>query len=146
MNPSKTITPTVIIDTREQLPYTFPPHWPVITQALKTGDYTILGYTDQLSIERKSLSDLLGCIFTDRFERECERLKEIPFSLLAIEASLDQILKPKHYQGNPDAVIGKLQSLETKYKIRVKYLHSREYSQKYVTGVIHKFLRYQLGA
>jgi len=49
----------VVIDTREQLPYEFEDS---ITRTLQTGDYSIFGYEDQVTVERKTKADAYGTI------------------------------------------------------------------------------------
>ena len=51
----------IIIDTREQTPWSFPPEIPVEIGTLKTGDYALAG-DDAFAIERKSKDDFLGTI------------------------------------------------------------------------------------
>jgi DNA excision repair protein ERCC-4 len=87
----KTLKPediTAVIDTREQTPW---PLTPLRTQrgSLTTGDYSVLGLSDQIAIERKSLSDLLGCIGNDRerFERELKRLLAYPCRAIIVETT-----------------------------------------------------------
>ena len=58
-------SPMVIIrDTREQNGYTFGflPQDQVKVATLPTGDYSIEGLEDQVTIERKSLADAFGTI------------------------------------------------------------------------------------
>ena len=70
-----------IIDTREQAPLDLSP---LRSEAgtLATGDYSVKGLVNVVAIERKSLTDLLGCIGQDRerFDREVIRLLAIPFA------------------------------------------------------------------
>ena len=82
---------TVLIDSREQSPFCFqnirgrseqkyrPLIVPVKITGLLTGDYSIEGLEDSISIERKSLQDAYGTILGDRerFERELSRLQAI---------------------------------------------------------------------
>jgi DNA excision repair protein ERCC-4 len=110
-------------------------------KALPSGDYSILGHETTFTVERKSLTDLLGCIFTDRFERELDRLRLYRFAFLAIEANLRDIRNPQFYKGNPAAVIGKLRAIELRYGVRVKYLGDREESQEYVKGLLNHYAR-----
>ncbi len=42
---------TIVIDSREQRPYQFPG---AVVKTLPTGDYSIVGLTDRVAIERKS--------------------------------------------------------------------------------------------
>jgi ERCC4-type nuclease len=69
---------TVLVDTREQLPFTFadlrsdardgrrPLVVPTRIETLTTGDYSLDGSTDKIAIERKSCSDLLHSLGHDR--------------------------------------------------------------------------------
>lgn len=92
----------VVIDTREQTPWQFkslqgldkqkkgPPSPLVIksqSKALKTGDYSIVGYEDQFTLERKSLEDALGTFTSgrERFERELERMASMKFAAVVLE-------------------------------------------------------------
>jgi len=79
---------TAIIDTREQLPLDLSPLQSV-TGTLTTGDYSVKGLEAVIAVERKSLSDLLGCIgqHRERFEREIQRLLAYPTRAIVVEAT-----------------------------------------------------------
>jgi len=85
---------TAIIDTREQTPLDLSP---IKSEraALATGDYSIKGLEDYISIERKSLSDLVGCIGNDRsrFERELMRLKAYETRAVVVEANWSDLVE-----------------------------------------------------
>jgi len=83
---------TAIVDTREQLPLDLSP-LQTTTATLATGDYSIVGLEHVITIERKSLPDLLGCIGGDRkrFEREVQRLLAYPTRALVIESTWPEI-------------------------------------------------------
>ena len=97
----------VVIDTREQLPWTFGGLWsdssarggrrPIVVDqrvaTLQQGDYSLVGHESQVAIERKSLADLFGTLGQgrERFERELARLAELDRAAIVIEASLGQI-------------------------------------------------------
>ena len=103
------ITPTVIVDTREQFPWSFS-SLPSEPGTLSTGDYSVRGLEHLIAVERKSLDDLLACIGIrrDRFRRELQRLKSYRFRALIIEASHADLeagqwrsqLKPSHVLGS----------------------------------------------
>ena len=78
---------TAIIDTREQLPLDLTP-LRVVRGTLTTGDYSVVGMENIVSLERKSLDDLLGCIGSDRerFDREVQRLLAYPVRALLVES------------------------------------------------------------
>lgn len=97
---------TVIVDTREQAPWSFQnlradssqKYRPLVVfterKGLESGDYTIKGYEDQFSIERKSLADAFSTFTVDRerFERELERLNKMRFAVIIVEAGFDTII------------------------------------------------------
>jgi ERCC4-type nuclease len=56
---------TVIVDRREQLPWSFP-HFRTAAGTLDAGDYSILGLEGIVAVERKSLNDLIGCCGHER--------------------------------------------------------------------------------
>ncbi len=110
----------VVIDTREQLPFTFlglradadEQNRPLLVSsvrlALPAGDYSVRGLETQVAIERKSLADLYGTIGQgrDRFEAELHRLETCQFAAVAIEASWPEIVAgpPAHSQLPPKTV------------------------------------------
>ena len=83
---------TAIIDTREQTPLCLDPLC-VKTDTLQTGDYSIRGLQHHVAVERKSISDLMGCVGRDRerFEKELDRLRAYPARMLVVEATWEQI-------------------------------------------------------
>ncbi len=89
----------IVIDSREQLPFDFHcqelNHGKVLTErkTLKTGDYSIQGLEDKITIERKSLSDLFSSVGSGRkrFEREMERMSKFDYAALVVESSLADI-------------------------------------------------------
>lgn len=78
---------TGIQDTREQNPLDLSP-LRIEVATLDTGDYSVKGLEHVVSIERKSLADLLGCIggSRERFDREVQRLLAYPVRALVVEA------------------------------------------------------------
>lgn len=68
-----------ITDSREQCPLDLSPLRSE-RGTLDTGDYCLASCPDVVRIERKSLSDLVGCVGSDRerFEREVSRLLAFP--------------------------------------------------------------------
>jgi DNA excision repair protein ERCC-4 len=89
LDPSQVVC---IIDSREQTPLDLSP-LTTITATLPTGDYSIRGLEHVVSIERKSLDDLVGCVGRDRerFDREVQRLLAYPVRILVVESSWDAI-------------------------------------------------------
>ena len=103
---------TIVIDTREQLPYDFGPGVPTITRGLPTGDYSVQGWLPFIAIERKSWGDFYKCLTNipekngkpavrnrERFERCLERLSKVRFSAVVVEADHRNLWKPFIYTG-----------------------------------------------
>lgn len=84
----------VLVDSREKekYRYTFPESnysSGSIVMTLPTGDYTLVGFEDQLCIERKrSVQELSTNLHEDRFYRELERMQTYKWSYLLLEFSL----------------------------------------------------------
>ena len=89
-------TMTIIIDTREQAPYSWPAA-STIHRALPAGDYSVAGLESRVAIERKSLIDAYGTFGSGRarFERELAKLSQLEFAAVIIEASMmDALMHP----------------------------------------------------
>jgi DNA excision repair protein ERCC-4 len=92
---------------------------------LVTGDYSIAGLESLFAVERKSISDLVGCCVgqgRERFERELHRLRGFRFRRLLIIGSEAQILKGEYHSNiNPRAVLGTLHAFEVRYDLPVVF-------------------------
>ncbi len=129
-HPPIPVNMTVVIDTREQLPYMFS-GCRIINKKLDAGDYSIYGWEDKISVERKSAIDFYNCLINrkdgsrnrDRFERELERLKNYEFKALVIEESEQDILCPEIFNSgiSKNSIYGSIVSFEIKYGINVYY-------------------------
>jgi ERCC4-type nuclease len=83
---------TIIIDTREQQPWSFE-HYATANKKLDTGDYSIEGLEEVLAIERKkSVSEFANNITESRFKDVITRLSNIKHSFLLLEFELDDVL------------------------------------------------------
>ena len=115
------ISPTIIVDSREQVPLVFPT-LPSVAGSLPTGDYSAVGFESVIAIERKSLSDLLGCCGSsrDRFKAELQRLRAYRFRALVIESSVADIARGDcRSQLHPSHVFGALASWSARYTLPV---------------------------
>lgn len=80
--------PTILIDTREQSPLKFTrfSNWIAETKRKKltVGDYSIEGMESILTVERKSLSDLITTLMQNRtrFFKLCEKLAQYRWRVL----------------------------------------------------------------
>jgi len=138
---------TVAVDTREQLPFSFQgiridrKKAFVLTQkrTLPTGDYSIVGFENRICVERKSLEDLFQTLGNgrERFVRELERMQDMEYSAVVVEASLAQVKDPSkenplwHSQMNPDSVLGTIIAFAGQFhKTRWKFAGNRKDAEK----------------
>lgn len=103
--------PFVIIeDTRENTPLT---DWPegaaVVEKGLDTGDYSIEGWENCFTIERKSITDLAGTMIggyepntqkpKKRFNNELERMRHFDCAAVIVTATPAQLIEFRHHCG-----------------------------------------------
>lgn len=83
---------TIIIDTREQQPWTFN-NYTVANRKLDTGDYSIEGLENILCIERKkSASEFANNIVESRFKDVLMRMNQLKYSFILLEFDLEDLL------------------------------------------------------
>lgn len=110
----------VIVDSREQRPYTFGPEVQVRVAALPAGDYSLAGLEHEIVVERKELGDLLGCLTRDRarFTRELRQLRSYRLAVLMVESDWQTILRGDYRsQVSPSAVLGSLMAFAARYGV-----------------------------
>jgi len=130
------------IDTREQLPYSF--IIPSEVGTLPIGDYSISGLEHNISIERKTLDDLVGCLTQqrERFERELFRGKALDYFTLVVEGSLSDIQTRKYFSKTPsEAVIQSLLAFSVRYRLPVFFCENRKFGGRVTESLLCKFAR-----
>ncbi len=116
----------IIQDTREQRPWVFPEYVRTRVATLPAGDYALEG-DDRFAIERKSLDDFVGTLFSgwERFIREIGRMEGAGFvaRVVIVEADYEDlmmregagggIIPPAHRHTliTPQAVAGRIAEL-----------------------------------
>lgn len=128
---SKVPKPTVLVDTREQMPLSLArfDNWFAgsNTVTLKTGDYSLQGMEDLVCLERKSLEDLVATLAhgRERFFRELERMQAFPYRAILVEATYEDIKSPYRFavsvEAHPNGISGSLDALEVKFGVPVIY-------------------------
>lgn len=123
----------VIVDTREQSPWTFEGQGLEPVRAkLETGDYSLPGLEHRVAIERKSLDDWTGSVLRDRarFYRELDRLRAFEFRCVIVEAGVREIMKGDYTsQANPAAVLGFVAEVTVGQSVPVYLAGSRAEAQ-----------------
>jgi len=137
---------TIIIDSREQKPYSFP-EVETVVQGLKTGDYSIVGLEDHVCVERKNHADAYGTIGSGRarFCRELERMATFDYAAIVIECTLKSFLQPPPYtQLTPNSAIQSLISWSIRYSVHVYFVDRRLYGRALTFRILEKFWRHWL--
>lgn len=133
----------IVIDSREQQPYDYPG---AVVMALRSGDYSLFGYENRMAIERKTLADAYSSLGggRQRFERELERLSEMDYAAIVIEATLEEFLKaPAFSKMNPKAAMNSLLAWSVKYHVCVFFAGNRRYGQTLTLRLLEKFWKYK---
>jgi len=142
--PTNAPKPVIIIDSREQTPFTFT-NLPTRVDVLDAGDYSISGLTHLIAGERKTLSDLLACIGRerDRFKRELQRLAAYRYRLLIVETDA-AALEAGDWIGKlqPAHVLGALASWTAFYGLPVWLGGSHEASARFVERWLYQAARH----
>jgi ERCC4-type nuclease len=131
----------IVIDTREQLPYVYPG---ATVATLTTGDYSIAGHQDRIAVERKSFTDLCGCIGhdRDRFRLQCERLGALECGVLLIEATPARILMGHDLSRvHPSAIINTVVKWSVELDFHVLFADNREIAEALCYRVLEGWVK-----
>jgi ERCC4-type nuclease len=136
----------ILRDTREQRGWDFasvaPP--PIVEVAtLKTGDYSLKGYENQICIERKSLIDAYGTFGQGRtrFQRELERMVTYQFAAVVIEADWHSIVKrpPSRSRLNPKTVVASIAAWSQRFGVHFWTCPNREFAERWTYRLLERF-------
>lgn len=133
--------PAIIIDTREQLPYSFPESK---RARLATGDYSLEGLENKVAVERKSKGDLFGSLGggRDRFQREFERMARMDYAAVVVEANLtDLLIAPERSRMSPRAVINSLVAWGIRYRVQIYLADTRVLANTLTFRILEKYWR-----
>jgi len=140
---------TIIVDTREQQPWTFKNH-AVANKKLDTGDYSIEGLENILGIERKkSISEFANNITESRYQDVVMRLSQLKYSFLLLEFDLEDVLiypigstVPKRMWDkikiSPAFLIKNILELELTHNIKTMFCGSSDNAQKMAEYILKK--------
>ena len=140
--------PTILIDTREQEGHHYDferfPNWIAGTQrqCLKTGDYTVKGLEAKITIERKTLEDLVGTLTANRktFIRECQRMEHFHRKVIVIETTLARLKsRYAHSDAHPNAIFGTLVAIQERFGIQTMFAATRELAEEFTASTLCKY-------
>lgn len=138
----------IVIDNREKLPFSFEgeTYKGTITSniCLQVGDYSLRGLEEYISIERKSLADLVMCLGRerDRFKRELARSRSLDFFGVVIEDSW-QNLATGNYKSetNPHSAAQSVAAFMARYNVPFFFAGSRRAAEYMTWSLLHQFVK-----
>lgn len=147
---AKTEKLLIIRDTREQAGYDFAciaPPPAVEVRTLHTGDYSLAGAEDLITIERKSLIDAYGTFGQgrNRFEKELERMRSFQFAAVVIEANWHTILcrPPARTRLAPKTIHASVIAWQQRFGVHFWTCDSRELAERTTYRLLERFWRDQ---
>ncbi|MBI5843193.1 MAG: hypothetical protein HZB23_00825 [Deltaproteobacteria bacterium] len=136
---------TVVVDSREQLPYAFDPgRTEVVRRALPAGDYSIEGHVESVAVERKTLEDFVSTVIRSRkrFTRELRLLSGYAAACVVVEADLRDVLDCRYRSGvHPNAVLGAVLSIVIDFGVPVFFCSDRQAACRFVEDFLHRYHR-----
>jgi DNA excision repair protein ERCC-4 len=137
----------ILIDTREQKPFSFDafPGATTETATLPVGDYSLSGFLDKVSIERKSLDDLIGCLMgkeRERFERELARARHLEMFHVVVEADLNDLAQGRYKSAmKPHSAAQSLFAFQVRYRLSIVWASNRHRAEYVTYSLLEKYLR-----
>jgi ERCC4-type nuclease len=131
---------TIVIDSREQEPYSFDPRLTnAERRALQAGDYSVGGLEDQVAVERKTLDDFVSTLIhrRRRFRQELGKLSRYRAACVVVEAELLDVLG-KRYRGEarPAAIVGSTLSILLDYRVPVVFCGNRQAARHFTQAFL----------
>jgi ERCC4-type nuclease len=121
---------TVVVDTREQEPYSFDSRLAAaVRRALPAGDYSVEGLEERVAVERKTLDDFVSTVIhsRSRFREELRKLGGYPAACVVVEAGLLDVLQQRYRgEAHPNAVLGSALSIILDFRIPVFFCGNRQ--------------------
>jgi len=153
----------IIVDTREQCPFTFAadtitPRDPFVSHTvtrgtLPEGDYTIESdifatLSERIIVERKSLADLYqSCTQArERVEAEFGRLAAYGYAAVVIEADWSQIMEPNkflnhHTLANPKTIAATLIAWSQRFGVHIFPCPGRVFAEKITFRMLERWAK-----
>lgn len=133
----------IVIDTREQQPYSFDPErFETVRRALPAGDYSLVGSETRVAVERKSMPDFVSTVIRarKRFHAELRKLAEYEHACIVVEGSLRDLLEGRYPGGaHPNALLGAVVSICVDWGIPVYFCGDRQSAKKFVEAYIERY-------
>lgn len=137
----------ILIDTREQCPFTFEhaKYAETVTElsTVDCDDYSLAGLTDRVAVERKSLPDLVACLGRERerFERELQRAAALDAFVVVVEASWSELAGGQYRsQLNPHSACQSVLAFTARHRIPFLFAGSRAGAEYACHGFLKQYL------
>lgn len=141
----RTPLPTVLVDTREQNPFSFARFqgWfaGVERRTLRVGDYTVAGLEESCAVERKDLSDLVHSFSVDRpnFVSRLRQMSRMPHPLLVVAAPLSQVKsRYAHSAVNPNQITQSLVAALAGLQVPFLCVDTHELGEEIVASFLYQ--------
>ena len=108
----------IAVDSREKCKPSL--NAPTRVVCLRTGDLSIIGYEDQIALERKRMNDLAMCLSKERerFKRELERARSFDYFAVVIEGTFADLASGRYTSRlHPNSAVESISAFEVRYKI-----------------------------
>ena len=117
---------TVVVDTREQEPYSFDTDKvSTVRKALPAGDYSLVGLEERVAVERKSLTD-------SAYESAC----------VVVECNFRDLVDGRYRSdAHPHALIGTVASIVVDFGVPVYFCSDRQAACRFVEEYLTRFHR-----
>jgi ERCC4-type nuclease len=137
--------PVIAIDSREQKPWVF--STPVVAATLSVGDYSIIGCSEWICVERKSLPDLIMCLLKerDRFTRELQAGARIRDFYVLVEGKYSDILEGNYRSDmNPKAAWESFLAMQQRYGIPFLFAETPKIAAKLCESILLRWWKEHL--
>jgi ERCC4-type nuclease len=145
----RTPRPVVLVDTREQNPFSFERFrgWfaAIEKRTLKLGDYSIESLEEICVVERKDLSDLVHSFTAERpeFLDRLRRMSCSPHRLLVVTAALSQVKSPyPHSQASPNKITQSLVAALAGLRVPFLCVETHELGEEIIASYLYQVFLY----
>ena len=137
--------PVVIVDTREQVPFSFARFhgWfaGIEKRPLKLGDYSVAGLEAVCTVERKDQADLVQSFTTGRaaFVERLRQMSRCPQRLLVVTSALSQVKsKYAHSPANPNQITQSLIAALVGLQVPFLCVETHELGEEIVASYLYQ--------
>lgn len=148
---------TIIVDTREQKPWSFE-EYAVAHHKLDTGDYSVKGLENILCIERKrNVAEIANNITESRFDDVINRIKTFKYPFVLLEFDLNNVFEypigstiPKKLWSKiritPQFIVRHLIDLQIEHGIHVLFCGNSSNAERIALSIMRRIYKIESSA